>query len=272
MYIMKDEKLEKALQVAIDAAKEAGIELIKHYGRIESEVKSDSGNQAGDVVTKLDRQTERFLSDQFKKFDPKIGFRGEEFGVENHADTTWLVDPIDGTSHFVRGIPFCTTMIALVRNGEVVMSVINDFVRDEVYWAVKGKGAFKDGNRIHVSNRPLKQAVLSFETRLENPENMEAYLKVREKAGGTVSTVNCGFEFSLIASGKLDARITKDPYGYDWDYAPGTLIVKEAGGVVRNHGSDSYDFTNHEFIAANPVIFAELTEGRDSVFPNGGQY
>ncbi len=271
MYIMNDEKLEKALQVAIDASKEAGTKLKKHYGRVESEAKSDSGNHAGDVVTQLDRLTESFLSKQFKKFDPKIGFRGEEFGVENHADTTWLVDPIDGTSHFVRGIPFCTTMIALVQNGEVVMSVINDFIRDEVYWAIKGKGSYKDGARIYVSDRSLKQAVLSFETRLENLENMETYLNVRELAGGIVSTVNCGFEFSLIASGKLDARITKDPYGFDWDYAPGTLLVEEAGGIVRNHGSDNYDFTNHEFIAANPVIFAELTEGRDAIFPKSGQ-
>jgi len=199
-------------------------------------------------------------------FDDSIGFRGEEFGVENHADITWLVDPIDGTSHFVRGIPFCTTMIALVENGTVVMSVINDFVREETYWAIRGKGAFKDGERIFVSNRPLSQAVLSFETRLENPENIESFIKVRKAAGGILSTINCGFEFTMIASGKLDARITQDPYGHDWDYAPGTLLVEEAGGIVKNHGSNNYDFTNHNYIAANPLVFKELTQGDNAIF------
>lgn len=263
---MNDERLEQALRVAIEAAQEAGKELIKHYGQVESEAKGDSGDEAGDIVTKLDRQTERFLSERFKAFDPTIGFRGEEFGVENEADITWLVDPIDGTSHFVRGLPFCTTMIALVENGRVVLSVINDFVRGETYWAVRGKGAFKDGKRIHVSDRPLNRAVLSFETKLDKPENIDIYLKVIKAAGGVVSTVNCGFEFSMVASGKLDARITKDPYGYDWDYAPGSLLVEEAGGIVKNHSSDSYDFTDHDYIAANPNVYTALTAGDSAIF------
>lgn len=263
---MNEQRLNEALKVAIDAAQQAGKELIKHYGQVESEAKGESGDLAGDIVTKLDRQTETFLSEQFKKFDPTFGFRGEEFGVENQADIMWLVDPIDGTSHFVRGLPFCTTMIALVENGKVILSVINDFVRSETYWAVRGKGAFKDGERIHVSDRPLNQAVLSFETRLGKPENMDTYLKVQKAAGGLVSTINCGFEFVMVASGKLDARITKDPYGYDWDYAPGSLLVEEAGGVVKNHFSNSYDFTNHDYIAANPAVYSALTDGDNPIF------
>jgi myo-inositol-1(or 4)-monophosphatase len=259
---MNDKKLQQALKIAIESAQEAGEELAKHYGRIESDVKSSTGDEAGDIVTKLDRETESFLSKQFKKFDSNIGFRGEEFGVENHADITWLVDPIDGTSHFVRGLPFCTTMIALVDNGTVVLCVINDFVRQNTYWAVRGHGAFMDGERIHVSDRPLSKAVLSFETKLDKAENMETYLKVRKAAGGTVSTVSCGFEFSMVASGKLDARITKEPYGSDWDYAPGTLLVKEAGGVVCNHGKDEYDYADHDFIAANPRVHKDLVDGK----------
>ena len=257
---MDDKKLQKALEVAIESAQNAGTELIQHYGKIGPESKKETGDEAGDVVTRLDRKTESFLSKKFKEFDPKIGFRGEEFGVESHADITWLVDPIDGTSHFIRGLPFCTTMIALVDNGTVVLAVINDFVRKNTYWAVRGQGAFMDGKRIYVSDRPLSKAVLSFEAKLDKPENMDTYLKVRKAAGGMVHTVNCGFEFSMVASGKLDARITKDPYGYDWDYAPGSLLVEEAGGVVRNHGKKSFDYTNHDFIAANPNVYKDLID------------
>ena len=257
---MNDKKLQQALKIAIDSAQTAGKELIKHYGKVESEAKGNTGNEAGDVVTKLDRETETFLSKQFKEFDPNIGFRGEEFGIESHADITWLVDPIDGTSHFIRGLPFCTTMIALIEDGTVVLSVINDFVRKNTYWAIRDHGAFMDGEKIHVSSRPLQSAVLSFETKLHKTENMDSYLKVRKAAGGIISTVNCGFEFSMIASGKLDGRITKDPYGYDWDYAPGTLIVEEAGGIVKNHGKNDYKYTNHDFIAANPSVYKDLID------------
>lgn len=264
---MNEQKLKQALDVAIESAKSAGKELIKHYGQVEAEAKKDTGFEAGDIVTKLDRQTEKFLSEQFKKFDPSIGFRGEEFGVESHADITWLVDPIDGTSHFVRGLPFCTTMIALIDHGKVVLSVIHDFVRNETYWATRGGGAFKDGQRISVSDRPINQAIVSFETKLEKPENMETYLRVRELVGGTISTVNCGFELAMVASGKFDAKITQDPYGYDWDYAPGSLLIEEAGGIVRNHSSTEYDFTNHELIAGNPHVYKFLTRGENPIFP-----
>lgn len=264
---MNAQRLNKALAVAVESAKEVGHELIKHYGRVEAEAKSNSGIVARDVVTELDRSTEKFLSEKLRTFDSSIGFRGEEFGVESLADITWIVDPIDGTSHFIRGLPFCTTMIALIEDGEVILSVIHDFVRGETYWATRGGGAFKDGEAIHVSDRPISQAIVSFETKLEKPENSAAYLKVKELVGGTISTVNCGFELAMVASGKFDAKITQDPYGFDWDYAPGSLLVQEAGGVVRNHSSTSYDYTNHELIAGNPLVYEALTQGVDPVFP-----
>ncbi len=268
---MNKQKLQESLELAIESAREVGQKLVKHYGNVEIEAKSDSGNVARDIVTELDRQTETFLSEKFKEFDPTIGFRGEEFGVENHANTTWLVDPIDGTNHFVRGLPFCTTMIALVENGTVILAVIHDFVRGETYWATKGGGAFKDGEPIHVSTRPLDQAVLSIETKIDKPENTELYLKIKKRLGGTIETVNCGFEFAMIASGKIDGKVTKDPYGFDWDYAAGTLLVEEAGGIVRNHGRADYDFTNHDFIAANPAVYEALTTGAEAIFPIEGQ-
>lgn len=218
------------------------------------------------MVTELDRKTEHFLAKELGKFSSDVGFRGEEFGVHSHADTTWLVDPIDGTAHFIRGIPFCTTMVALIEDDEVVMSVIHDFVRDDTYWAIRGGGAFCNDKRISVSQRSLKQSLISFETRLEKPENYEKYLSVRSQAG-IIATINCGFEFAMIASGKLDGRIGLEPYGMDWDFAPGSLLVQEAGGVATNIGKNSYAYQNHDYIIANPTVHKELTSGDSSVFP-----
>jgi myo-inositol-1(or 4)-monophosphatase len=262
---MTDTELEHALQITRQAVAEAGKELKKYYGNIESISKGD-GSSVGGVVTELDRKTEQFLATELGKFSPDIGFRGEEFGVRSHADTTWLVDPIDGTAHFIRGIPFCTTMVALIENGEVVMSVIHDFVRDDTYWAIRGGGAYCNDKKISVSQRSLKQSLISFETRLEVPENYAKYLEVRKDAG-IIATINCGFEFAMIASGKLDGRIGLNPYGMDWDFAPGSLLVSEAGGVATNIGKNNYDYENHDYIISNAAIHKELTEGSNAIFP-----
>lgn len=262
---MTDRDLKQALSITRQAVTEAGQELKQFYGNVETISKGD-GNSVGGVVTELDRKTEHFLAKELGKFSADIGFRGEEFGVLSHANTTWLVDPIDGTAHFIRGIPFCTTMVTLIEDGEVVMSVIHDFVRDDTYWAISGGGAYCNDKRISVSQRSLKQSLISFETKLEKPENYEKYLAVRNQAG-IIATINCGFEFAMIASGKLDGRIGLDPYGMDWDFAPGSLLIQEAGGVATNIGKNSYDYRNHDYIIANSVVHQELTSGDSSIFP-----
>lgn len=262
---MTERNLEHALQITRQVVAEAGQELKQYYGNVEVISKGD-GNSIGGVVTELDRKTEQFLERELGKFSADVGFRGEEFGVKNHADTTWLVDPIDGTAHFIRGIPFCTTMVALIEKGEVVLSVIHDFVNDDTYWAIRGGGAFCNDKKISVSNRSLKQSLISFETKLEKPENYEKYLAVHQQAG-IIATINCGFEFAMIASGKLDGRIGLEPYGMDWDFAPGSLLVTEAGSVATNIGKNTYDYQDHNFIIANPSVHKDLTEGDNAIFP-----
>jgi myo-inositol-1(or 4)-monophosphatase len=251
------------ISVAKDTAQMVGDILIKHYGNIEvNNIKSAS---PADVVTKLDTDTENLIAKQLGKYDSSIGFHGEEFGVRKKSNKFWLVDPIDGTAHFIRGIPFCTTMIALVENGEVLLSVIYNFVTKELFEAEKGKGAKLNGLNIHVGNRALKEAYISFETRLEIEKNLKTYLSMREKCI-MIHTINCGYEFGLIATGKIDGRICVDPSGKDWDYAPGSLLVSEAGGIVKNIKSESYNYKNHNFIATNKVIYDELTKGSSALF------
>jgi myo-inositol-1(or 4)-monophosphatase len=254
--------LRAANNMAQKALREAGVELRQNFGKSAHTTKA----HAGDIVTELDRKTERYLANQFKAFDPAIGFRGEEFGVHAAADTTWLVDPIDGTAQFVRGLAFCTSMVALIHEGQPVIGLIYDFVRDEMYSAIKGEGAFCNDEPIKVSDRPLDNGFVSLESNLTLPGNADLALKLQRRTV-VFRTINCGYEFSMVASGRIEARIAKDPYGEDWDFAPGSLLVQEAGGIVTNLGATTYDYKNHDYIAANPVIYQELVTSPQALFP-----
>jgi myo-inositol-1(or 4)-monophosphatase len=237
--------------------------LLPHYGNVAFEEKTKDTH---DLVTKLDQETEIFLHEHLEKMYPDIVFVGEETGGDRSATKKWLCDPIDGTFHFIRGLPYCTTMLALIENGVVTMGFIYDFVNDVLYSAERGKGAFENGKPIHVSNRPMKHSMLSWENQKNTKENVSRCNRLRN-ASDSFKTLNAGHEFALVASGKIEGRITFDPYGKDYDFAPGTLLVEEAGGIVANLGSRKYDYTNLDFIAANPIMFKELTEGEDAIFP-----
>lgn len=257
--------LYRALDIARGAAVAAGTMLKPHYGNVES-LNKGGGDSVGGIVTKLDVEIEQYLAVALAKFSDSVGFRGEELGAQSEAEVTWLVDPIDGTAHFVRGMPFCTTMIALIEKGMVVLSVIHNFITDETYWAIKGEGAYCNDKRITVSTRSLSQSILSYETHVDKPEHYERYIQVRNKAN-IFDTLNSGYEFSMIASGKLDGRVSVDPYGLDWDFAPGSLLVVEAGGVAANIGEKSYFYRNHDFIISNKLVYEELTSGAEAIFP-----
>jgi len=238
--------------------------LLPHWGKIEAaRYKEALGHSA---VTLLDEEIERFYASELKKIDPGIGLVGEEFGGDREAGDYWIADPVDGTAHFIRGMPFCSTMLARIKDGQVIFGAIYDFINDVMYHAEKGKGAYKDDERIHVSARPIKSAYLGYETHLDKPENLERFLKL-SKNSVMFKTVSAGWEYVQVAMGAIDGRVCFDPHGKDYDYAPGSLLVSEAGGKVANLGSTSYDFRNTDFIAANTEVFDALTKGKDALFP-----
>ncbi len=237
--------------------------LMPHYGKVEFSTKSD---RAYDVVTELDVKVENFLREELSKIYPDITFVGEETGGDRTVAKKWLCDPIDGTALFIRGIPFCTTMLAYIEDGKVMFSVIYDFVSDTLYHAVRGGGAFAQGQPIHVSNRTLKQGYVAWETHIQKEENLKLHLALVERTS-FFKMICAGYEFALVATGKLDGRMCFDPFGKDYDFAPGSLLVEEAGGIVANVGKSDYDYTNLNFLAVNPVIYQELTQGEGAVFP-----
>src|SRR3989344_5665503 len=238
--------------------------LLPEWGK--AEVTHQKSDLAADVVTELDVRVEKLVSAELAKLYPDIVFVGEEGGGNREARNFWLMDPIDGTGHYIRGLPFCTSMIALIEDGQVNFSAIYDFVNDYMYWAERGKGAFRENDRLKVSNRSLAQSYIGWEIRRDKKENDEIFTELRKRAI-LFKSVSAGWEYAMIAAGKLDARICFDPYGKDYDFSPGSLLVLEAGGVVANLNTDSYDYRNTNFIAANPIIYKELTSGNNPLFP-----
>ncbi len=236
--------------------------LLSAWGNVE--VESQKDDSAVNVVTKTDIEIEKLVSTELAQIYPDISFVGEECGGNREEERFWIMDPIDGTAHFVRGLPFCTSMIALIENGIVTFSAIYDFVNDDMYWAERGMGAFKNDERLKVSNRTLAEAYIGYESNLEREENLGLYLNLQSRTV-IFQSINSGWEYAMVASGKLDARICLDPFGKDYDYAPGSLLVSEAGGIVTNIGSAEYDYRNTNFIVANPAIYEELTSDKNSL-------
>lgn len=234
------------------------------YGKVEVLAQKDESPH--NIVTKIDHEVEQYLKTEFNKIDPMIEFVGEEFGGNRDSKKFWLVDPVDGTMHFVRGMPFCTTMVALIENGEVVFSAIYDFINDTMYHAEKGRGAFENDKRLVVSDRGVNQSIVALEINLAKPGNTEIRNKVRAKSL-LIQTICSGYEFVLVATGKIEARICVDPFGKDYDFAPGSLLVSEAGGAVTNIGSNTYDYKNTNLIAGNKALVEDFTKGAGAIFP-----
>lgn len=247
--------LDKMMFHAREVAKSARVQLIDSFGNIQSRNKNNR-DIASSIVTDIDRKVERSFKQQLTRAWPEIGFYGEETGKTGSIDTFWLVDPLDGTNYYVRGLPMCASMISLIDRSQVVLSIIYDFINDDIYWAIRGGGAYRNDSSISVSDRPLENSLVSLESSLAN----EALIESLRATTSLVSYRSSGYESILVASGKLEAKICIEPFGGDWDYAPGSLLVEEAGGVVANIGQSSYNYQNHNFILSSTAFYEELNQ------------
>lgn len=245
--------LDKMMLNAREVVKSARGQLSDSFGNISAQNKNNR-DVASSIVTEIDHKLEHFFKEQLTEAWPSIGFYGEETGRSGSTGTFWLVDPLDGTNYYVRGIPMCSSMISLIDQGRVVLSIIYDFINDDTYWAIRGGGAYRNDSPISVSNRPLKDSLVAFESSLAAVPLVD---QLRDKVS-LVSYRASGYESILVASGKLEAKICIKPFGADWDYAPGSLLVEEAGGVAVNIGQSSYSYQNHDFILSNRVIHDDL--------------
>lgn len=212
------------------------------------------------AVTEMDVLVEETLKQKLAQIDSSIAFSGEETGTDYSKQTFWLVDPIDGTEAFIRGLPFATNMITLIDNDQPVMSVIYNFSLDEYFLAIKGHGASRNGHPIRVSSRPLDRSSVVLAGRVADKFGRQHNV-LRKKVCSLPRMNASGYEHSALARGAIDAAIAIGSKGKPWDFAPGSLLIQEAGGRVENIDTPgTYNYRNTQLLAANPVIFDELLE------------
>lgn len=204
------------------------------------EDKNIKNKELNDIVTDIDIYMEKEINSFISKKFPTHSIYSEEMG-ENEKDSEyeWLIDPIDGTINFASGIPLFSTSIALRKNKDTVFGIIFDYGQDDVYYCIKGKGAFCNGSKISVSNNnTLKNSVISFcLTSHYNGEYIKKILGVEEKLASKVRglrlIVSTALELAWCACGKIEGCLNVKP-SVGLSSAAGKLLVQEAGGKVTN--------------------------------------
>lgn len=259
---MVDETIIKESQnIIVEVFKGFRDELVYHYGATKHESKNDLS-----PVTEFDIKIETELKKRLTRTFPEIGFKGEETEpVGGKGDATWLVDPIDSTGSFVHGLPYCSNMAALVVNNSVVASVLYRFVQDELYEAVKGEGAYKDGNKLSIHQRDLSDSYVYADA--TSYKNLYEYfapskLKFFAPVGAT------GYFLTSIADGTIQAACYFGANIKPHDVAPGLLLVTEAGGEVVSLKDQAFNLRSNTFIVGAPNVCALARNVKQSILQN----
>tara|TARA_E500000178_G_C17012557_1_gene751257 strand:- start:1936 stop:2676 length:741 start_codon:yes stop_codon:yes gene_type:complete len=210
------------LNIMIKAAEKASKSLIRDFGEVEKLQVSRKGPR--DFVTKTDRLVEKILIQELSKTKKDYSFLSEETGAINNKDkeNIWIIDPIDGTTNFIHGIPHFAICIALQSKNEIVSGLIFDPIKDEIFFGEKNKGAFLNNHRLRVSNKNSIEECL-FSSNYEGVKFSD--LNVR-------CTGCAALDLAYVASGRLDGFFHNNINL--WDVAAGALLVQEAGGSVND--------------------------------------
>jgi myo-inositol-1(or 4)-monophosphatase len=248
------------LNVMIGAARKAARALKRDFGEIEKLQVSLKG--PGNYVSAADKRAEETVYAELAKARPGYGFLGEEGGRREGSDktNTWIVDPLDGTTNFLHGVPHFAISIALEREGALIAGVVYNPITDEMFIAEKGKGAFVNEQRIRVAaRRELTDALIA--CGLPHPNRGDLKLNAREiaamqpKAGGLREFGAAALDLAFVAAGRLDAYWERDLSA--WDLAAGIVLVREAGGFVSDlDGGDSMLAKGH-IVAGNESMQRE---------------
>ncbi len=239
------------------AARTAGKKLIRDFGELEK--LQVSSKTLGNFVTNADIRTEKILKESLEYHYPNYGFIMEEEGnvTGKDKDNTFVIDPIDGTSNFIHGIPHFCIAIAKLSNDTISDGIIFNPITNEFYWASKGKGSWLNNQRLRVSNRKKLEECVVGASSIEKDLNSIHKLNFLKK--NSVSFRNMGsaaLDLAYVASGKLDAF-----WGYNlnlWDIAAGIILVLEAGGTVTTSNFDKWDISSRDILASNSFIHSKV--------------
>ncbi|TMV07763.1 inositol monophosphatase [Ruegeria sediminis] len=246
------------LNIMIKAARKAGRSLVKDFREVENLQVSMKG--AGDFVSKADIAAEKILREELMGARPTYGWIAEEGGEIAGEDPTrrWIVDPLDGTTNFLHGLPHWAISIALEHKGKVVAGVIYDAAKDEMYFAEKGEGAWMNESRIRVSGRHrMIESVfatgLPYGGRSDLPATLQDLARIMPVCAGVRRWGSAALDMAYVAAGRYEGFWERRLKA--WDLAAGIIIVKEAGGLVQPLNPEGDVLSDGEVICANEPIF-----------------
>ncbi|QKE64353.1 inositol monophosphatase [Aquipseudomonas campi] len=268
--------MQPMLNIALRAARSAGELIFRSIERLD--VISVSEKDAHDYVSEVDRAAEQTIIQTLQKAYPTHGFMGEESGIiqgtGDGADYQWIIDPLDGTTNFLRGVPHFAVSIACKYRGRLEHAVVLDPVRQEEFTASRGRGAAINGRRLRVSTRKSLDGALlgtGFPFRDSQLENLDNYFGMfRSLVGQTAGIRRAGaasLDLAYVAAGRYDAFWE---FGLsEWDMAAGALLIQEAGGLISDF-SGGHDFLEKgQIVAGNTKCFkAVLTAIQPHLAPS----
>ncbi len=245
----------------VEISKKAGKIIREGFGtNFNIEFKTNESN----LVTDIDKASEKLITEFIKKKYPDHGILAEEGGGRDEdAEYRWVIDPLDGTTNFAHGLPIFAVSIGLQKNGETFAGVVYDVMRDIVYSAVKGKGAFANGSPIKVStNEKLAHSVLvtGFPYNItENPDNaLGKFTALTTASRGVRRLGSAAIDFCYVAQGVFDAFW--EVHLHPWDVCAGVLIVEEAGGKVTDFEGRDIDIFSKRFLSSNSLVHNQMME------------
>lgn len=248
--------------IAVTAARRAGDVILGYYRR--GETGQVTRKAANDFVTEADQQAEQRIIDTIQRHYPDHAFLAEESGDSGDSDTVWIIDPIDGTTNFIQGIPHFCVSIACQIDGIIRHAVIYDPVKDELFVAERGGIASLDGRRIRVSNTlRLRDACLASGFAYRHQNDIAAHLplfnRLTSASGHIRMAGSAALDMAYVAAGRLDGYWE---FGLSaWDLAAGYLLVRSAGGIVSDvQDNDSNPLTSGNVLAANPKLYPQILD------------
>ena len=257
------------LNLMIKAVRKAGRSLVKDFREVENLQVSAKG--PGDFVSKADREAERILKEELLAGRPNYGWLGEETGETEGTDPTrrWIVDPLDGTTNFLHGLPHWAISVALEHKGEIVAGVVFDAAKDEMFYAEKGLGAFMNETRLRVSGRrTMIECIFAtgvpFGGRPALPATLQDLARLMPVCAGVRRWGSAALDLAYVAAGRYDGYWERGLNA--WDVAAGVLLVKEAGGFFGPIRDGENPVESGNLIAANSAIydnFGKIIRGRD---------
>ena len=250
-----------AMNVMRAAVEKAGRALRRDFGEVENLQVSKKG--PGDFVSQADLKAEKILFEELSEARPGYGFLMEERGVVEGADAThrWIVDPLDGTTNFLHGIPHFAISVALEREGTLVAGVIYNPITDEFFFGERGQGAYGPGGRLRVAGRDrLSEAVLACGAPHGERKGRAEFITETEKLLPNIAGLRrfgaASLDLAFVAAGRFDAFWERGLAA--WDMAAGIVLVREAGGLVSDLTNRQKMLETGDVIAGNEFIHAAL--------------